>query len=68
MEITTIQLSRETKKKIASFGNKGESYDEIIQRIYNVAVKTQLRDFLMTSEDTVSLKDARKEVEKEWSR
>ena len=68
MKITTIQLSEETKKKISSFGVKGESYDEIIKRIYNLAVKTQLKEFIMSSKNTVSLEEARKEVEKEWPR
>ena len=39
MDITTIQLSKETKDKISSFGIKGESYDDIIRRIYSLAVK-----------------------------
>lgn len=68
METTTIQLSKETKNKIASFGTKEENYDQIIQRIYNMAVKTQLREFLMSSENTVTIEEARKEVEKEWPR
>jgi len=66
MVITTIQLSDETKKKISTFGTKGDSYDDILRRIYNLAVKEQLREFLMSSEDTVSISEARKEVEKEW--
>src|SRR3989338_208432 len=47
---TTIQLSKETKEKISTFGLKGESYDEILKRIYALAVKEQLRDFLMSDE------------------
>jgi len=68
MGITTIQLSNNTKRKLSSFGIKGESYDQILQRIYNMAVKTQFRELLMNSEDTVSLEEARKEVEKKWPR
>ena len=68
MEITTIQLSNETKRKLSSFGVKGESYDKILRKIYNMAVKTQLRELLMNSEDTLSLEEARKEVEKKWPR
>ena len=56
MDITTIQLSRETKDKIASFGIKGESYDEIIKRIYSLAVKEHLRNFLMSDEGLFQLK------------
>ena len=68
MEITTIQLSKETKDKISSFGVKGESYDKILKRIYSLAVKEQLKEFLLSDEDTISLQDARKELDKKWSR
>lgn len=66
MEITTIQLSKETKDKISSFGIKGESYDEIIKRIYSLAVKEQLRQFLLSSENTISLDEFEKEINKKW--
>ena len=66
MDITTIQLSNETKKKISSFGVKGESYDQILQRIYNMAVKTQFRELLMSSENTIPIEDAIKEAEERW--
>ncbi|MDP3027425.1 MAG: hypothetical protein Q8N63_06965 [Nanoarchaeota archaeon] len=66
--ITTIQLSKETKDKIASFGLKGESYDEILRRIYSLAVKEQLKQFLLSSEGTISIEEARKELDKEWPR
>ncbi len=68
MDITTIQLSKETKDKISSFGIKGESYDDILKKIYSLAVKEQLREFLLSSENTVSIEEARKEVEKQWPR
>ena len=68
MEITTIQLSKETKEKISTFGIKGESYDNILKRIYSLAVKEQLREFLLSSEDTISIEDARKELNKKWPR
>lgn len=66
MEITTIQLSKETKDKIASFGSKGESYDQILQRLYDLAVKEHLREFLMSSENCVFVEDALKEAEAKW--
>ena len=66
MGITTIQLSNETKNKISSFGSKGESYDMILQKLYNAAVKTQLRELLMSSENTVSLDHFEKEIDKKW--
>lgn len=66
METTTIQLSKETKERICSFGVKGESYDNIIRRIYSLAVKEQLKEFLLSSESTLSIEEARKELNKKW--
>ncbi len=68
MDTTTIQLSKKTRDKISSLGRKGESYEEIIARIYSIAVKEQLREFLLSSEDTISIEEARKELSKKWSR
>lgn len=68
MEITTIQLSKEMKEKIASFGTKGESYEEILKRIYTMAVKEQLREFLMNSNGFIPIEDAIKEADKKWSK
>jgi len=66
MEITTIQLSKEMKNKISSFGVKGESYDIILKRIYSLAVKEQLRQFLMSDEGFIPIEDAIKEANKKW--
>ena len=66
MDITTIQLSKETKNKISSFGTKGESYDEILKRIYSLAVKEQLKEFLMSDEGFIPIEDAIKEADKKW--
>lgn len=68
MEITTIQLSKETKDKISSFGVKGESYDDILKRIFSLAVKEQLKEFLMSDEGYISIEEARKELDKKWPR
>jgi len=68
MTTTTIQLSKETRDKISSFGMKGESYDAIIKRIYSFAVKEQLRAFLLSTEGTISIEEARKELDKKWPR
>ena len=68
METTTIQITEELKKKIASFGDKSESYDKILRRIYSLAVKEQIREFLLSDEDSISLEEARKELNKKWPR
>jgi hypothetical protein len=57
---TTIQISKETKNLIGTFGTKEDTYEDIIKLMYKLAVKEQLREFLMTSKNTISLKEARK--------
>ena len=66
MDKTTIQISKEIKDKISSFGVKGESYEDILKRIYSIAVKEQLREFLMSDEGFVAIEEAIKEADKKW--
>lgn len=66
MAITTLQLTKETKDRISSFGTKGESYDTILKRIYALAVKEQLREFLMAGDGFIPIEDAIKEADKKW--
>ena len=66
--VTTIQLSEEMKEKIASFGSKNETYEKILERIYDMAVKEHLREFLMSDENTISIEEARKELDEKWPR
>ena len=35
---TTIRISLETKEALDKFGNKGETYDEIVKRIIRLAI------------------------------
>ncbi len=63
---STIQISNETKKLISSFGTKEDSYEDIIKRLYNIAVKEQLRQFLMPSNRYIPIDEAIKEAEKRW--
>ncbi len=66
MAITTIQLSQEMKERIASFGSKSDTYEIILDRIYSLAVKEQLREFLMSDEGSISIEEARKELDEKW--
>jgi len=64
--MTTIQLSKETKDKLSTFGIKGESYEDIIERIYNLALKEQLREFLMSDKGFIPIEEAIREADKKW--
>lgn len=59
---STIQLSKETKSLIGSFGTKEDTYEEIIKRLYRLAVKEQLREFLLSPEGTVGIAEARRMI------
>ena len=65
---STIQLSKETKELIGTFGAKEDTYEDIIKRMYSMAVKEQLRQFLMSSKNTMTLDEARARLSKKWSR
>lgn len=66
MEITTIAITKEVKKKISEFGSKGESYSDILLKLYNSAVQRQLNDFLFSEKGFIPIEEAIAEAEKKW--
>ena len=68
METTTIQLSREMRERLASFGSKNDTFDVILRRIYDLAVKEQLRDFLMSAPGFISIDEAIERHNEKWSK
>lgn len=63
---STIQLSAETKHLISTFGTKEDTYEEIIKRMYDLATKEQLRQFLLSSEGTIPIDEAIRRAKKQW--
>ena len=68
METTTIAITRDVKADIMEFGNKGETYSDIIQKLLKSARERQLHDLLMNEEGCISIEEARKELNKKWPR
>lgn len=68
MTTTTIQLSNETKGLLNTFGAKEDTYEDIIKRMYKLAVKEQLREFLLSSENTIPIDEAIQRAKKKWQR
>lgn len=66
METTTIAISKNVKESIMEFGNKGETYSDIIQRLLKSARERQLHDLLMNSEGCIPIEEAIKEAKKRW--
>ena len=65
---TTIQLSKETKSLIGTFGTKEDTYEDIIKKMYDLAVKEQLREFLLSSEDAIPIDEAIERAKKKWQK
>jgi len=68
MENTTIAISTEVKESIMEFGNKGETYSEILRRILKSAKERQLHDLLMSEEGTVPIGEALTNAKKRWQK
>ena len=56
MKRTTVSLDEETKEQLAKFGTKGESFDEILQRVMTNAA--HLCNKKSENDDVVSEEDA----------
>ena len=63
----TIQITEETKKMIKSFGTKEDTYEDIIKRLYTLAVKWQLREFSKPSKNTISIEEAKRRINDKYS-
>ena len=59
---TTISISHELKEKIRNLGRAGESYEDVISRMYDVASSHLLRTYLYDESDSISLSEARKRL------
>ena len=66
MEITTIAISKEVRDQIKEFGVKGETYTDILLKLYKSAKQRQLHDLLMNEEDTISINTALENAKKKW--
>lgn len=68
METTTIAVSNEVKEGIKEFGQKGETYSDIIVKLLQSARKRQLQDLLMNEENTMSIDEAISNSKKRWQK
>jgi len=66
--VTTIQITEETKELISTFGTKKDSYNDIVRRLYQIAIKEQLREFLLSTEKAIPIDEAIKRAKYKWQR
>lgn len=66
METTTIAIPKQIKQEIMEFGNKGETYSDIILKLLKSAKQRQLQDLLMSEDNTIPIEDALENAKKKW--
>ncbi len=66
MEHTTIAITKDLKEKIKEFGNKGETFDDILLKLYKSAVERQLNDILFNEAGFIPIEVAMAEAKKKW--
>jgi hypothetical protein len=63
---TTIAVSTAIREQIKEFGNKGETYDEILARLLQSAKERQLQELLMDTDDCINIDEAIERAKKRW--
>jgi hypothetical protein len=64
MELTTIPLKKETRTKLRQLAKKSESWDVMLNRLYENEISIQNAKIFMSA-DTLSLDEALEEI-KSW--
>lgn len=63
MSLTTIPLQQETRDKLRTIANKSESWDAVLNRLYEHEV-TRMNAQVFFSAETLSLNEALEEIDK----
>ena len=56
--ITTIQIQKETREELREFGKKGETYEDVIKKLMEIAKRVEFFediDRILETEEFVSL-------------
>lgn len=63
---TTISISNELKEKLKNLGRTGDTYEDVIGRMYQITRKNLLLSYLYDESDSISIKDALAEAKRKW--
>lgn len=59
---STISISKETKELLKNLGRTGDSYEDVIKRMYGITKKHLLTAYLYDETDCYTIDEAIKEV------
>ena len=65
---TTIAISLSVRDQLKEFGNKGETYDEILERLIRSAKDRQMQEILLDERGTIPIEVAVARAKKQWPR
>ena len=65
---TTISISSEMKERLRNLGRAGDSYEDIIRKMYDLTSKQILINYLYDTSDSVSIDEAIDEAKKKWQK
>lgn len=63
---TTIAVSSRVRDQIKEFGNKGETYDQILEKLIKSAKEKQIQELLMDTSDSIPAREALEKAKKKW--
>lgn len=64
---TTISISNDLKEKIRDLGWAGDTYEDIIRKMYEFSKRQLLLDYLYDETDSLTIDQARKKIV-EWQK
>ena len=63
---TTISISKKLKEDLAQYGNKGESFDNIVERLMEDARELRFKKQLFEGETFITIDEALKRTKEQW--
>lgn len=60
---STISVSDETKRKIRNLGRAGDSYEDVILRMYEATKQNLLKNYLYDESDSFTIAQAREQLQ-----
>lgn len=57
MTKTMIQLNKNTRDKIKSLGSMGDTYDDVINKMYSATIENMMAKTLLDTSDSIKIED-----------
>jgi predicted CopG family antitoxin len=65
---TTISISEDMKEKLRNIGRTGDSYEDVIRKMYEITRKNILLAYLYDTSDSISIDEAIAQAKEKWSK